>query len=341
MTLLKIAEAHVSYGQPAKAQKAAEIARATFEQLDCRQQEQDARDVLVRAMIARNAKKEALTQAREGVIRFDKVEDRRAVARSLLMVSTAHHALGEYRQALAAAERALESFKELGARRLQATALQQVATVHVADLRADEARTAAEDALRIYRTLGDFAGETDATELLGAIEDARGEIERMAEKESEATALIKRLKEALASRNGPEFKAVLEACYEHEHVYTEEVEQVVGPVIQQDPDGTYNFFLENQPEKWRIDPKEPTKEFSEAQHFDRRQLYYWYRMGHMGYGPGFRLMSSTYRIGPKGEDSFGAASLALREEGPDWEEVAEFHPGMLDCVLQCGGARWV
>lgn len=134
------------------------------------------------------------------------------------------------------------------------------------------------------------------------------------------------------------FEAVLEKCYENENVFTENVEEIISPVIATDPDGLYQFFLDNQPEKWKVNPDEDQK-FDSAQQFDRRLMYYAFRLGAMGYGPGFRLIKKAYRLGQNLENTQGYGTLNLMDNCPPWEERSQFHPGVLDCVLQVGAVR--
>lgn len=152
-----------------------------------------------------------------------------------------------------------------------------------------------------------------------------------------AEELILKLKDAMLARDGPTFKSVLEKCYENENVFTENVEEIISPVIETDPEGLYDFFLRNQPEKWAVNPEE--QKFDSATHFDRRLLYYVFRMGAMGYGPGFRLVKQAHRLGDQGPTSQGYGTLNLMDTCPDWEERAAWHPGILDCVLQVGAVR--
>lgn len=131
----------------------------------------------------------------------------------------------------------------------------------------------------------------------------------------------------------------LEKCYENENVFTENVEEIISPVIETDPEGLYEFFLRNQPEKWKINPEEDRKSFDNSTSFDRRLMYYAFRLGAMGYGPGFRLIKSAHRLGKDLASSQGAGTLNLMDTCPDWEERVFWHPGILDCVLQVGAVR--
>merc|ERR1719203_1642789 len=68
----------------------------------------------------------------------------------------------------------------------------------------------------------------------------------------------------------------------------------------------------------------------------------------MGYGPGFRLMKTSFRKGPPATGELGAvdglkacgmASLTIKEDHDDWEEYCTYHAGIYDCALQAGAPR--
>jgi len=228
---------------------------------------------------------------------------------------------------------------ELRSPKFEAEALQHMAALNMVLGKVDKAKELAEKVLPKCRALGDLEGEAVAHELLGKATEHRGAFEQKAAKEKEAEDLILSLKKALQAKDGPQFKSILERCYEHECVYTEDVEELIGPVIASDPEGLYKFFLANQPEKWTINPEDDRK-FQTAKQFDRRLMYYAFRWGAMGYGPGFRLIKTAVRLGKDpGEGTHAYGTLDLMDNCPEWEEQVKWHAGMLDCVLQVSATR--
>jgi len=217
-------------------------------------------------------------------------------------------------------------------------AMKPVAVLNMLTGKVDKAKDLADALLPLCQRLGDLEGEAVMNELIGMAVQERGVFEEKAAKEMEAEELILELKKAMLARDGPKFKSILEKCYENENVFTENVEEIIGPVIETDPEGLYDFFLSNQPEKWKINPDEEQK-FDSAAHFDRRLMYYAFRMGAMGYGPGFRLIKQAHRLGNSGPNAQGFGTLNLMDTCPDWEERVFWHPGILDCILQVGAVR--
>ncbi|CAE8611375.1 unnamed protein product [Polarella glacialis] len=337
-TLLRIAEAHLAHSQAEKARKSAELAMHSFEEQGNQSWAAAALEVLVQALLALGLKREALRLAQRGLAQHLASGARRAIPRARSSVVRAFLALWQKKEALAEAEQALAAARASRSRRLEALMLQEVAELQLLLGSVEAAKEAADQALVLFKRLGDLVGQATAIQILGTAEDLRGVLEQHAAKDEEASQLIAQLGAAMGRRDGREFKKVLQACYEHEQVYTDDVERGIGPEIQKDPEGAYSFFLENQPENWKVEPQAAKT----AHQLDRTLMYYLYRLGQMHYGPGFRLLRTAYRLGDEtlGYDAPGCGTLRLLEDCPDWEETVGFHPGLLDCALQVNGLRY-
>merc|ERR1712073_108977 len=84
---------------------------------------------------------------------------------------------------------------------------------------------------------------------------------------------------------------------------------------------------------------EETMNFDHGSQYDRRFLYFMFRYGQMGYGPGFRLLNTGWRTGPMGFKAHGRGILTLKGDHDDWENYCGYHSGIYDCALQAGGPR--
>lgn len=338
MALLTLAKAHNDFGQSQKGRKAAEKALSLFQLQSSEVLTAKAMDTYVSAMLDQKLAPEALKFCKQEVSQVLAGGDKRAVPIMRTCLVRLYAFMDKKKLALAEAQKALAAAEELSSTRYQAVALQHIAQMNLLLGNIEEAKQKAEKAAALCRDLGDMVGEALATEIIGKIVEHRGVFEERAEKEREAEVLIHRLKTAMEERDGDEFRAVLEKCYEHGHVYTHDVEEALGPVVAQDPQNMYEFYLDNQPAgKQNFNEKQ----FKTAQMFDRALMYYLFRWGNMGYGPGFRLQQTTYRIGdtPGHYESEGMATLKLMEDAPDWEEKTQWHAGILDCVLQTSATK--
>ncbi|CAK9040529.1 unnamed protein product [Durusdinium trenchii] len=342
LCLLSLAKAHKIRGLPLKTKKASEKALSLFQEQSSDVLAAEALHLLVEALIGQEQRKEALQRAKQELYSFLSSGDKWAVPSMRLCLVTALLGMDRKKDALSETERALQDAEELTKNvkvsMMKAQVMKQLAICNMLTGSVDKAKALADQILPMCRELGDIEGEDSMNELIGLVVQQRGALEEHAAKEREAEELILQLKEAMLARDGPTFKAVLEKCYENENVFTENVEEIISPVIATDPDGLYQFFLDNQPEKWKVNPDEDQK-FDSAQQFDRRLMYYAFRLGAMGYGPGFRLIKTAYRLGQNLENTQGYGTLNLMDNCPPWEERSQFHPGVLDCVLQVGAVR--
>jgi len=238
--------------------------------------------------------------------------------------------------------------------------LQEVSKLHSSMGNFNDAMKAVEDALPLYVDLGDALGKASATEMVGAVEDARAAMEYEAERKKAVKENLEKLKSALQTRNGELFKEVIESLYSDENVLLEDVEGIIEPMMEKDADGTLEFMRENHPEGLLEEEEEAAAKtvhesggvysaegerlFDKSWHYDRRFFYFMFRTTGMGYGPGLRTLRTGFRLGSQenqkpGNLPFGVSTMMLKDDHDDWEQMAGWHPGLHDCALQSGGMR--
>eukprot|EP00930_Biecheleria_cincta_P086790 TRINITY_DN76036_c0_g1_i1.p1 TRINITY_DN76036_c0_g1~~TRINITY_DN76036_c0_g1_i1.p1 ORF type:complete len:565 (+),score=134.21 TRINITY_DN76036_c0_g1_i1:38-1732(+) len=339
MALLSIARAHHETGQCQKGRKAAEKALKLFKLEGSDVLAAQAMDTYVSAMINLKLGPEALKFCKSEVALVLLGRDKRAVPALRNCLVRLYSFLDKKKLALVEAENALAAAEELGSTKLQAVSLRHVAHMNLLLGKTELARQYATKCAGLCKEQGDMVGEAIANEILGKTVEHRGVFEEKAEREREAEVLVQRLVRSLEDMDGDEFKTVLRTCFQHDYVFTEDVEEAIGPVLAQNPETLYQFYLDNQPdeEEYRVDKEDKT--FDNGQMFERRLMYFICRLGQMGYGPGFRLCKDFWRLGEQGDQSVGFSALDLMEHAPDWEEQAGWHPGILDCALQTGAPR--
>jgi hypothetical protein len=171
---------------------------------------------------------------------------------------------------------------------------------------------------------------------------------------------LDKLKTALNTHNGELFKEVMDSLYSDENVTMDDVEAIIEPAMQKDPDGTLEFMRENHPENWPVEEEaagkgktihesggvysdEGERIFKQSWYYDRRFFYFMFRMTGMGYGPGLRTLKTGFRQGEisstPGNLAFGVSTMQLKDDHDDWEENTGWHPGLHDCALQTGSVR--
>merc|ERR1711920_1115935 len=126
-------------------------------------------------------------------------------------------------------------------------------------------------------------------------------MESEAERKKAVKDHLDKLKTALNTHNGELFKEVMDSLYSDENVTMDDVEAIIEPAMQSDPDGTLEFMRENHPENWPIEESAGTGKtvhssggvysdegerlFKDCTYYDRRFFYYMFRLNQMGYGP--------------------------------------------------------
>ena len=72
----------------------------------------------------------------------------------------------------------------------------------------------------------------------------------------------------------------------------------------------------------------------------KTMTYIGFRVGGLGYGPRFRCRDATYRkqVPGKPETLMALSALQVSDAADDWEAALQFHPGVLDGLLQSGTA---
>mmetsp|Transcript_82089 Transcript_82089/g.129281 ORF Transcript_82089/g.129281 Transcript_82089/m.129281 type:complete len:181 (+) Transcript_82089:79-621(+) len=79
-------------------------------------------------------------------------------------------------------------------------------------------------------------------------------------------------------------------------------------------------------------------------HCRQEDIYFNFNRGGINYGPRHRLIQEAMKIGYGGDldppSGVKISSAALRNSShcADWELSHNWHPGILDCALQCGAA---
>mmetsp|Transcript_74906 Transcript_74906/g.173654 ORF Transcript_74906/g.173654 Transcript_74906/m.173654 type:complete len:526 (-) Transcript_74906:108-1685(-) len=346
VTLLHLTTVHSDNGQHQKALKAGGMALEHFRQCNSIF-EREALDATVRGLVGMEAVSEALRQARQGVAQLEKTGNKKMAALATTTLIRAYRANDKIREAVVAAKDALAIFHDLGEREHEGTMQCEVAKLYLELGQYDQCKELAEEALPLFKELGYVTqGEVTALELIGAAEDAKAKLQLEKDRQDQVDDMMSKLKSALINKDGPKFKEILDKVYSSEFVSTEDVKNTLMPVFERDPEETQNFWDANQPEAWPLPKQMDVDEdqatagmFESSRSFDRRYLYFLFRVGAMGYGPGFRLLKTCFRKGPASYWSHGHSTLKLKDDHDDWEEYSGFHAGVLDCALQTGAAR--
>mmetsp|Transcript_67147 Transcript_67147/g.151780 ORF Transcript_67147/g.151780 Transcript_67147/m.151780 type:complete len:553 (-) Transcript_67147:167-1825(-) len=343
-TLYSLGKAHIGNRQFQKAMKAGGMALEYFRKTGSTKCEQASLEIIVQGLIGMDAKAEALRQARQGAQQLQKSGDRLSAGLALMTVAKAYSAEGKQHEAVSVAKDAKGIFSELGDKKQEGYATCEISQLYTKVGQPDQGKESAEMAVKLLRGVQDVEGEAYALEMLGGAEDAKAIMEQEMEVQKDVKEMVKKLRDALETRDGPAFKAALDKAYSSEMVEMDQVESALLPLIEKDPQGAREFWEANHPENWPVPKEELTGDydidtkFAKAKSYDRRAMYIIFRYGMMGYGPSFRCLRQSYKKG-QGFHAHGQSTLMLKDDHEDWEEYTAWHAGLLDCALQTGGAR--
>lgn len=347
-----IARAHVSNNQFTKALKAGGKALEVCRELGAPHWEASALDACVEALIKSNAMDEAVRQAKQGLAYIQRKAPKRAIARAMETVIRAYVARSNYKEALGVAKDALKTYAEAGDSDREAAMMIEISRLHTNMGDLDDAEQAANDSLTMYKKLHDAHGQNLATDMLGAAEDAKHVVETEDERVETIKEKIADLRRAIENRDETAFKAGMEAVFSDGKVTEADIDKLLEPLMKGDPEGTMEFLRENvEPEATSASglnrlcedgAVDDSKRFAYGIQIDRRMAYFFFRVGMMGYGPGFRLLKCLVGMDDKtGRPSgrFGISTLTYKDDMDEWEMTTGYHPGLFDCVLQTGAAR--
>jgi len=338
-TLLGIAKAHAFHGHREKALKVGVMASELFRTLNMSGAfQQAALDVVVQSQLLLGKTDEALKSATSGVSSLEKAGEKAAALAAMRTLVNVYLAREEIQDALGASERAVEVSRELGDSAAQAAALDELARLRAAMGYLSDARLSADEALPLAREAGDAALEGRIMATIGASEDALA-APAVAFGSSEATAeeyaALELVRDAVEQKSVGDLQNAIAQCTKNWRIKGDMVEEILRPVIAADPHGAGAFWLAHRPDEIFAGDG---ADYQGVQ-LERIGTYFHFRQTMMGYGPGFRLMSATWRKGTSVGPNTGCCTVDLKEDHDEWEEYSKYHPGMLDCALQVGLAR--
>jgi len=268
--------------------------------------------------------------------------DRKAEVQCLHLVAEVHLARGDGSGAFEACQSATKLLdgapdKAATAKTLTLLAMTQLA---LGRGKGSEALSPAQDALKIFQELKDDEGAKKARRALNMIYAGRNQLNKAPDR-PEALQALKDLAAAADTRNGIAWSTAMGTLEETGAFEQKDIDEVVNAALEKD---RYNasVFLEEQgvivKQSGNNAGGKPTILLSE---YPKTLHYIMFRVGGLGYGPRFRC-GRPYRKAVQGgetQDNEALCCLQAAEEADDWERDLQFHPGILDSMLQACGVQ--
>lgn len=315
---------------------------------------------------------EALASAKEALVSFRRAGETQNKIAALKVVVAANMAMGKSFDALMAASDELTMLKRAGEKAAQVEVLQVLTDVQLKRCDTHAAVVSASEALEMHRELGDKAGEAKALRTLASLQvyvgkgleavriasTALGIFQQLGDQEgaaactqminkgyaesdqfekapnrADATKSLELLASAVENKDKSAWDSAIRQLNESSAYSQLDVQRVFNDAIKND--STAAAFLKKQGvgKSSGNTPELVMKEISRVGH------YLNFRVNGLGYGPRFRCVKPNYVAMVPGDldTAHAVTNLQISSAADDWERQLEFHPGILDGMLQATG----
>eukprot|EP00931_Biecheleriopsis_adriatica_P046800 TRINITY_DN26921_c0_g1_i2.p1 TRINITY_DN26921_c0_g1~~TRINITY_DN26921_c0_g1_i2.p1 ORF type:complete len:519 (-),score=135.18 TRINITY_DN26921_c0_g1_i2:57-1613(-) len=332
------------------AQKTIEEALDVWRELGSTKGEASAMASLGRIYAQRGLKQDCLQMIRDRMQELRSLDDQRG---QVNLSSTCLELLREFDEmdeALALGEQILAIVRQIGDRLGEAHTLSNIAQCRQKMEQFEEALAASQEALAIFQEIGDKGGEAQAHKDLTITYTAMKKPHK-APNRQQALDHLGRFAVAVQKKDTSGFRHALDALRLNQGVDGRDMGAGIAELLK-DPE-TLDWFVETTADYFQVSreeaeemagvgPKNPMQRAIgiDARGFQGGGLYYFFRMGAMGYGPSFRPVQAVFRQGRPFEAEQGdppQALAVLRDDTQEeWERVAlmQAHAGVLDGALQ-------
>lgn len=256
-----------------------------------------------------------------------------AEAKAMQLVADVHVWRGDAAGAAECLQSMIPLLVELGDRPAQAKSLGELAMAKLGIGKKSEALAPAQEALKLFEELGDEAGKEAARRTVNVVYAERGQLDKAPNRPD----ALKALKELAAAADASDAAAWTRAMDEltRTGAYTQkDIDDSISAALDKDRPSASAFFE---------DLGILVKGISDAQLHVKEVVktlnYIGFRLGGLGYGPRFRCLNAYKKqVGTDTKTMGALALLQVSDEAEDWETQLQYHPGILDGLLQSGSA---
>jgi len=262
-----------------------------------------------------------------------RIGDTGAEAKVVQLLSEVQIARGDYAGAADGLQKALTLHKDSGDAAGQAKTLEMLAGAKLAARKPSDALTPAQDALRLFAEMGDKEGEERAMRTVNMVFAEKNQLDK-APGRPQALQALKDLATAVDERDSQRWTGAMEELTRTGAYTQKDVDGVVSSALEKDR-AMSATFLEDQGIVARGGGA-PELHMKEA---NKTIQYINFRLGGLNYGPRFRCLRAYKGMVQGKEDTLHAlCCLQVSDQAEDWETQLQFHPGILDGMLQSGSA---
>jgi len=259
--------------------------------------------------------------------------DKADEAKALQLVADVHVARGDNVGASNSLQTAISLQEELKDRAGQAKSLRQLAMAYMAGGKKEKALKPAQDALKIYEELNDSKGAQTANRTVNMVYAERGQVDK-APNRAEALLALEALQAAVNDEDGQAWNQAMEELT-NTCAYTQnDIDAMVERSMDKDRSRASAFLRDR-----GLAVKLAGENVLHMMEMNKTMQYISFRLGGLGYGPSFQcLRAYKKQVGTDINSLKALACLQCSEEAQDWEQELQYHPGILDGMLQSSSA---
>lgn len=314
--------------------RTAKKALKLMKEAGCVLEEAGALDFLVRYQLACGETSRALSTATSCLQDIRESGNTKATMKALQSVAMSMVACKKKADAVSTGVEALSLARKIGNKKLEVDWLVHTSSLSAMAGQFDQARSYAQEAQTLAQEMGDKRLERDVAVLIKDVDDSEKKAPEAKDQKSEAQLCLRRLVDALESKDTESFQEQVELLKQNPFATSEEIQAALEPIIRKDPD-VYADFLAG---VGKVKDRGGGLLF-----LDRNFVHFLIRMGGMGYGPHFRMLDMGWRkIGEHGDDILdreGMQAMSFHSGTQGWEAEVYSHAGTLDSGLMCMGFR--
>uniref|UniRef100_A0A6U6JSW4 Polyketide synthase dehydratase domain-containing protein n=1 Tax=Zooxanthella nutricula TaxID=1333877 RepID=A0A6U6JSW4_9DINO len=259
--------------------------------------------------------------------------DKALEAKALNLVAEVHTWRGDHRGAAQALDEALALHRQASDKAGQAKALRLMASAKLAAGKGNDALTPAQDSLKLFEELGDSSGVELSRHLLNVVFVQLNQLDK-APSRSEALEALSKLASAVDRADAQAWQNSMKDLEKTGAFAQKDVDALIKAALEKDRPSAAAFL-----EAQGVMVRGAGGAQSQMKEYVKDLCYISFRVGGLGYGPRFRCLSTYKYQVTNDEFSVGALScLQISKQADDWEAALEYHPGVLDGMLQSGSA---
>mmetsp|Transcript_34237 Transcript_34237/g.72939 ORF Transcript_34237/g.72939 Transcript_34237/m.72939 type:complete len:347 (-) Transcript_34237:151-1191(-) len=273
--------------------------------------------------------------ANDEVAMIHRSGDKAAEAKALQLLAEVQVSRGDTMGSVDSLRSAVALGREVGDSQVLASSLRALSLALLAANKKHDALAPAQESLKLFGGLNDPDGEARARRAVNSIFVELGQLDKAPDR-SAALSALKDLAAAVSSRNTAQWTAAMQELNKTCAYCQKDVDDVIQEALEKDRP-IVSVFLEEQGVETKGSglPQTVMKEVPKQIH------YLNFRLGGLGYGPRFRCVNSYKKqIGEDLDTLAALGCLQIAEEAEDWEAELQFHPGVLDSMLQSGNAYY-